>query len=224
MRINSFFVSAALLCALSFAPHADASTFDFTFAGPGVSGAIQLTYGAATDAKYSQALEVTAVSGTFSDLNVGIVNVSIGALVPITRDAPEPTNLLAPNDFSRYTVGSGLPDENNGTISFDNLFYPGGSPATASDYPVHGGFLDIYGLLFNIGGGRVVNFWSNGDFSGSGTGPVSYGTAVVTSNGALDYVSGGVSVSPEPSVFGLIGSGLVGMLVWRRSAVRRSLR
>ena len=34
--------------------------------------------------------------------------------------------------------------------------------ASASDYPPHGGFLDIYGLMFNIGGGRVVDFWSNG--------------------------------------------------------------
>ena len=40
--------------------------------------------------------------------------------------------------------------------------YLSAAAASASDYPPHGGFLDIYGLMFNIGGGRVVDFWSNG--------------------------------------------------------------
>ena len=67
----------------------------------------------------------------------------------------------------------GLPAPNNGFLSYDNLFYPGGSPQTASDYPFRGGCLDIYGLMFSIGGGRVVNtFWSNGDFSVTGSGPI----------------------------------------------------
>jgi hypothetical protein len=63
-------------------------------------------------------------------------------------------------------------------LTCDNLFYPGGSPQTASDYPVLGGFLDIYGLLFDIGGSSVNDFWSNGDFSGTGTGPIDYGARV----------------------------------------------
>jgi hypothetical protein len=136
--------------------------------------------------------------------------------VPITHDTPEPTNLLAPNDFSRFAVTAGLPPENNGFLTYDNLFYPGGSPQTASDYPVSGGFLDIYGLLFEIGGGRVVDFWSNGDFSGTGTGPIDYGVAVATHAAALDYVSGGVSLTPEPSTIALIGGGLLGLLIRRR--------
>ena len=182
-----------------------------------------MTYGTATDAKYPQAFEVTGISGTFSDSNNGlnIVNASIGPLEPIKHDTPEPTNLLAPHDFSRFAVAAGLAPENNGFLTYDNLFYPGGSPQTASDYPVHGGFLDIYGLLFDIGGGRVVDFWSNGDFSGTGTGPIDYGVAVATHATALDYVGGGVSVTPEPGALGLLGSGLLGMLVWRRRASRQ---
>jgi hypothetical protein len=177
-----------------------------------------LTYGTATDSKYPQAFEVTGISGTFTDTNNGlnIVNAPIGSLVPITHDTPEPTNLLAPNDFSRFAVTAGLPPENNGFLTYDNLFYPGGSPQTASDYPVSGGFLDIYGLLFEIGGGRVVDFWSNGDFSGTGTGPIDYGVAVATHAAALDYVSGGVSLTPEPSTIALIGGGLLGLLIRRR--------
>ncbi len=110
----------------------------------------------------------------------------------------------------------------NGFLTYDNLYYPAGSPPTASDYPVHGGFLDIYGLMFNIGGGRVVDFWSNGDFSMTGTGPIDYGVGVATSAAALDYVSGGVSLTPEPGALGLLcsGGGLLGMLLWRRRASR----
>jgi len=216
-------LSAALLAAASLPWQANASTFDFTFTGPGVSGSIQLTYGSATDAKYSQAFEVTGISGTFSDSNNGLnlVNVPIGPLVPITRDTPEPGNLLAPNDFSRFPVVTGLPAQNNGFLTYDNLFYPGGSPPTASDYTVHGGILDIYGLMFEIGGGKVVDLWSNGDFTGTGSGPIDYGVGVATSAAALNYVGGGVTVSPEPGTVILFGGGLLALVGWRRAAIRR---
>ncbi len=216
-------VSAALLVAGSLPWQANASTFGFSFTGTGVSGTVDLTYGAATDAKYPQAFEVTGISGTFSDSNngLGIVNTPIGPLEPIEHNAPEPTNLLAPRDFSRFPVTTGLPSTSHGNVNYDNLFYPGGSPQTASDYPVHGGFLDIYGLLFDIGGDRVVDVWSNGDSSGTGTGPIDYGVAVATHDTSLDYVSGGVSATPEPSALELLGSGLLGMLVWRRRASRQ---
>lgn len=223
MMTKKLVVSAALLLAASLPWPASASTFAFSFAGSGVGGSVELTYGVAADAKYPQAFEITGISGTFSDSNNGlnIVNATIGPLEPIKNDTPEPTNLLAPHDFSRFAVAAGLPAQNHGFLTYDNLFYPGGSPPTASDYPVHGGFLDIYGLLFDIGGGRVVNFWSNGDFSGTGTGPIDYGVGVATHDGALDYVGGGAAVAPEPSALVLLSSGLIGLLAWRRRAARQ---
>lgn len=220
---NKIVLSATLLFAASLPWQARASTFDFTFTGPGVSGWVELTYGAATDAKYPQAFEVTGITGTFSDSNNGlnIVNAPIGPLEPVKHDTPEPTNLLAPHDFSRFAVATGLSPVSGGFLTYDNLFYPGGSPPTASDYTVHGGIFDIYGLMFDIGGGRVVDLWSNGDFTGTGSGPIDYGVGVATHDLALDYVGGGVSVSPEPGAIGLLGGGLFGILAWRRRMARQ---
>lgn len=199
------------------------NSFGFSFNGPGVGGTLTLNYGPATDAKYPGAFEITSVGGTFFDTNNGlnITNAPAGSLVAVTHDTPEPTNVLAPHDFSRFAVASGLPAQSNGFATYDNLFWPGGSPQTASDYPFHGGFLDIYGLMFNAGNGRVVNIWSNG-FGPTGT--LDYGFSISTAATSLDYVGGGVmtaSTIPEPGTLWLVGSGLLGVFALRRRTAFR---
>ena len=64
--------------------------------------------------------------------------------------------------------------------------------------------------MFDIGGGRVVDLWSIGDASGVGTGPI-YGVAVATSATASDYQRSGVSITPEPGTFVMLGSGIIGL-------------
>jgi len=68
--------------------------------------------------------------------------------------------------------------------------------------------------MFSIGGGRVVDLWSNGVF---GSGAADYGVAVATTDMALDYVSGEVVASaPEPGSLWVLSSGLLGLLLARR--------
>jgi hypothetical protein len=111
----------------------------------------------------------------------------------------------SPYDFSKFLVATGTL---HGDLSYDNLFWPGGSPPTATSYPPHGGFLDIYGLLFDIAGGEVVDLWSQG--TGRGIGPFPYGVDVATSSTSLDRVVG-VSITPEPGTFVMLGSGIIGL-------------
>ncbi len=204
-------LAAALAMAIAAPSHA--AVVDLPFSGSGISGAVHLTYGPATDAKYPNADIVTAISGTFSDAKIGILNTPILGLVPVNFATPEPTNLLAPANFSTFPVAAGLPADNNGKISYDNLYWPGGSPPTASDYPFGGGVLDIYGLAFSIGGGKIVNLWSDGD---TGAGPA-YGIAVATSSLSLDYAFQGISV-PEPASAALLGAALFALGATRRRA------
>ncbi len=218
LRARLLIPAAAIFAAgITMPGSASGQTYTFSLSGSGVGGTFTLTYGSATDAKYPGAYEVTGISGNFSDTNNGLAinNAAAGSLVALTHSTPEPTNLLAPNDFSRFAVASGLGAQANGFVTYDNLFWPAGSPQTASDYPPHGGFLDIYGLLFNIGNGQVVNIWSNGGENGT----ADYGLSVTTSSNALDYVASGVTAvttTPEPGTLWLVGSGLVGMLALRR--------
>jgi hypothetical protein len=191
----------------------------------GISGTIVLTYGPASDSKYpGQGFEITGIGGTFSDATLGIVDAPITSLVPINHATPldTPPNTAAPNDFSHFAVAAGLPDESRGFITYDNLFWPDGAPPTAVFFDGAGSVMDIYGLLFGIGGGRVVDLYSNG--VGNGPGDAVFGVVVATAETQLNRVMTGVTATaPEPStwammILGFAGLGFVGYRTSRRAA------
>lgn len=230
---------AVAATALPISAQAEVSTYNV--AGGGINATINLTYSAdpntgplGTSPNTHDPVGsyvVTGISGTFSDTNIGLINVPISGLVPINPMSPTPTNLLAPSRFGFYLVSGGLPSPAGTSpgLSYDNLYYPGGSPQTASDYPFHGGVFDIYGLMFQLSGGDAVNLWSNG-FTPAG---LSYGIGITngtrqsTPSGLLDR-RGGIMLSavPEPASWAmmLLGFAGIGFAVRRKSSSRPTLR
>ena len=226
---NDYLKIAILVGAASLGFQAHASTFELNFGGSGVSGTAELTYvlnpntGVLPDTSPNPvdpigSYIVTGISGVFSDANIG-VDSAITGIVLSNPSNPEPTNLLAPHSFGFYPVVDGVPGPGGLApgLSYDNLFYPGGSPQTASDYPFHGGVFDIYGIVFTLADGDSVNFWSNGDMGGG----LTYGAAVTDGTSVLDY-DGAVSVAvPEPASWTImmLGMGLFGATIrWRTRA------
>lgn len=211
MRLLPFLLAGAVAL---LGAAASAATVNYSFVATGVTGTIKLTYGSSADSKYPDARKLTGASGSFSYTLAGVdYDSTILGLVPVTHDIPEPENLLAPGEFSRFPVASGL---EHGSLSFDNLIWPAGSPQTASDYPFHGGPVDIYGWMFDIGGGLVVNLWSDGVYPGA-PGPT-FGVAIASAEAPLLYQFDGASLAEVPlPAGGLMLVGGLGAL----AAVRR---
>lgn len=216
---------------------AHASTFAVDFSGPNVSGRLALSYEIDTNTAAVLGASpnthdplgsfiITGVTGTFSDTTLNITHASVTGLEPLNQVSPESTNLQAPSRFSLLTIANGV-DDGSGHPSlgfhYDNIFYPGGSPLTSSDYPFSGGIFDIYGVAFVIDNGNAVNLWSNGVVPGVG---LDYGVAITDRTDVLDY-TGGVSIQavPEPASWAMMlgGLGILGAcLRGRRSAAMLS--
>jgi hypothetical protein len=213
---ENYWAGALALAGMALVGQAHAATMPIYFSGPGVSGSLEITFGPGTDAKYpTSAFEITSVTGTFSDSNnsLNIVDASVSLFTILSPPStPDSTNLLAPHDFSKFAVASGLPVMSNGFVTYDNLFWPGGAPATASDFDGAGGFLDIYGLAFTIGGGVVVDLFNNGVGADTHIPYGGFGVVVATADNALDYVSAGVAAStPEPSTWAMMVLGFASL-------------
>jgi hypothetical protein len=219
------------MAATTMAIQAHAGNYLFNFIGSGVSGTVDITFAIDPNTGVLPgtspnpvdpigAYIVTDVTGTFSDANIGISNASITGAVASNPANPEPTNLLAPHSFGWYPVANGVPGPGGVApgFSYDELFYPAGSPQTASDYPFHGGVFDIYGIVFTIAGGDAVNLWSNGDL-GAG---VNYGVGVTDGTNVLDYVSPIAGSVPEPAGWALMMLGVAAVGGAARIAGRRS--
>lgn len=226
----SFCVSFALATSPSFA-----NVVGFSFQGQGVSGNGTFTIEPNVSPQDPNptcgtpgndpcradpvgAYRITHVTGSFSDAAMSIVNAAITGLMPINpaneRDAV--FDPFVPTSLSFI-------DNTDGTfLTYNNLFYPNGSPIVC-DFPFVGTFVDVFGTAFMIDGGYTVNLWGDGNLDG---GPLTYGVAVSDGTNILDYRFAGISATaPEPAsiwlVFGglfLIGASLKGASRARRLA------
>lgn len=214
---------SAMVIALAIAPLASANTFSFSFNGGGITSSGTLTAvlapddtsGVVTPGTY----EVTDITGTFSDTNVGISGTITGLYMPISY-----VTVLAatgPNPVA-FTSGG---------LSYDDLFFSlGNSPADCPGYPFSGGDFDILGVAFDVSGGYVGEFFSDGIVPGF-SGPVyaaadANGTALLDNPNAggdsgLVGVLGSFTATPEPGTLPLLGGGLAAAVVMRKLAGTR---
>src|SRR5580700_8437079 len=153
-----------MVIAMALAPLASANTFGFSFNGGGITSSGTLTAVLAPDDTSGvvtpDTYEVTGITGTFADTNVGISGTITGLYTPISY-----VTVLA-------ATGSNPVAFTSGGLSYDDLFFPlGNSPADCPGYPFSGGDFDVYGLAFDVSWGYVGEFFSNGVIPGH-SGPV----------------------------------------------------
>jgi len=214
MSRHTLAAATALAAVLAYAPVAGATvaaggTVGFELSGAGISALGTISYVPDTiPGDPVGANLITRVTGTFSDSNVGVVNAVITGLI---ATSPNPGNAPFATSLSHLPVldPSGLlPGVDGSTLSYSNLFYPGGAPDTCFD-GITGGFLDVFGMMLTLNNGDIVGVWSNG---GGPNDSNIYGVAVASDPPviptAIDYVGGGVRMSvPEPASLGLLAVG-----------------
>lgn len=231
MRVSTkarLLAGCALLAMVAFGSNANASVVRIHFGGAAGSGYADLTVGPAgaddvVDPSHPP-MAITDATGAFS-------GAAITGVQPLNHATPPPGEVL-PASYSLFSI-PGYGDHDG--VSYDNLFYPVGSPLIClidgtPVYPFSGGFLDLMGVMFTLDNGNFVDLWSFGvtdpDFFGPGwPGGLTYGIKVIqpTNDGyeVLPFPPFATASVPEPDFFWLFGAAVLGFFAWRRSTELR---
>jgi hypothetical protein len=171
--IRRFSFSVLTVLAIASVASAGTLTFTFSFSGGTINSSGTLTVVSAPDSTSGVSTpgtyEITGITGSFADSEYGISGAITGLYTPVSYISP----LIEP--VAVTTAG----------LSYDDLFFPAGnSPADCPGYPFSGGDFDILGVAFNVAGGYVAEFFSNGNYPGYPS-PV-YASADANSTTLLD--------------------------------------
>ncbi len=223
-----FLTAAAFVATLGLGAPAHAATVQFSIGGAGysVNGSFNVvpnvsppdpdpacaTTATGCRSDPAGAFKITAITGTFSDAGDGISNAAITGLLPISPALPQdPTDPLIPTSLSFGAGG----------FTYDNLFFPDGSPIDCTTFPFTGTIIDDYGAAFTTAGGYTVNLWGDGDLHGPGT--TAYGIDVLKNSVLLstsfDGLNGGAVPEPSTWMLMLMAFAGLGLGLRRRRAV-----
>jgi hypothetical protein len=216
--MNVYFRGVCLTALIgTFVQLSNADTISFSFNGGGVTSSGTLTIVAAPDNTSGVATpdtyEITGITGKFADTNDGISGTISGLYTPISYVSGLAATAANPVAFT--TAG----------LSYDDLFFAGANAsADCPGYPFGGGYFDVYGVAFNISGGYVGEFFSDGILPGK-AGPL-YAAADANSTSLLDNpnagshtlpvgVLGSFSASPEPNALRMLACGVFALALIR---------
>lgn len=240
-------VAGAVLAMLAVGPCASASVVRINFSGTTGSGYADLTIAPDPNASSSYNPSQPAATPTLSQHDpagaslikgaTGIFNgVDIVGIQPVSPGTP-PALVADPSQYENLPASfSWLNPGATPSGSYDNLFYFGGSPWVCppggpNPYTFHGGFLDIFGVMFSLSNGNQVALWSDGfvppGFAGT-PGGLTFGMSLFepAADGhgftlSSTQFAGATAQVPEPRFMWLFGAGLVALFAWRRNVEGR---
>lgn len=229
MRLMTACAAVALF---AFASGANASVVRIHFGGAAGSGYADLTLQTANPDDVVDPgkipLAITNATGVFG----GAAITGVLASNPLP---PPPGETLIPGSYSLFSI-PGYGDHDG--VSYDNLFYPDGSPqicyidGVGFVFPFSGGVFDLLGVMFTLDNGNLLDLWSFGVVDpNAGVFPpfvngLTYGMKLIQPNGQGGYdvlalpPFAAVSV-PEPDFLWLFGAAAVGLFGWRRAVETR---
>lgn len=238
---NQLLAACAALAMLAFGSSANADAVRITFDSAVGSGHADLTLGpAGADDVIDPNHVPMAITGATGNLN----GVKITGVLGINPTVPPEGESLIPKSYTLFGI-DGVGDHDG--VSYDNLFYPTGSPAICwivdkehpdghFAFPFYGGMFDLMGVMFTLDDGSLLDLWSFGvvDPDVPGYMPpfvsgLTYGMKLIQPTEGdgwqvLDrppFGTASVITVPESDAFWLLGAALLGLFVWRRSREAR---